>query len=100
MLYKNIMIIFQCFKDLFKQIVYKNKRLNQAIVTFLTKNIVLRIKIAKLFTMKTLLLLAFFGLSYGLNTNVHLFYYPWYGSPTVSGGGQWIHWNNVGINPP
>ena len=27
-----------------------------------------------------------------MNYNVHVFYYPWYGNPTVDG--QYIHWNH------
>lgn len=30
--------------------------------------------------------------------NVHLFYYPWYGSPAVNG--SWRHWPQGGHNPP
>lgn len=30
--------------------------------------------------------------------DVHLFYYPWYGSP--SGGGSWRHWPQGGHTPP
>jgi type 1 glutamine amidotransferase len=33
-----------------------------------------------------------------LNPNVHLFYYPWYGSPAVHGG--WRHWQQGGHTPP
>jgi type 1 glutamine amidotransferase len=34
----------------------------------------------------------------GLSPNVHLFYYPWYGSPSVLGG--WRHWQQGGRTPP
>ncbi|MFE6487237.1 ThuA domain-containing protein [Streptomyces sp. NPDC057757] len=34
----------------------------------------------------------------GLSPNVHLFYYPWYGSPAVNGG--WRHWQQGGRTPP
>ena len=27
-----------------------------------------------------------------LNTNVHIFYYGWYGTPAVDG--EWVHWNH------
>ncbi|MET9358252.1 ThuA domain-containing protein [Streptomyces sp. NPDC006617] len=33
-----------------------------------------------------------------LNQNVHLFYYPWYGSPAVNG--DWRHWQQGGHTPP
>ncbi|MFJ4782050.1 ThuA domain-containing protein [Streptomyces sp. NPDC088794] len=33
-----------------------------------------------------------------LNQNVHLFYYPWYGSPVVNG--DWRHWQQGGHTPP
>src|ERR1700742_1982714 len=33
-----------------------------------------------------------------LSSNVHLFYYPWYGSPAVSGG--YRHWQQGGHTPP
>ncbi|MEU3979287.1 ThuA domain-containing protein [Streptomyces sp. NPDC026672] len=33
-----------------------------------------------------------------LDQNVHLFYYPWYGTPAVSG--SWRHWPQGGHNPP
>ncbi|MDG4821740.1 ThuA domain-containing protein [Asanoa sp. WMMD1127] len=33
-----------------------------------------------------------------LSTNVHLFYYPWYGSPAVNG--SYRHWQQGGHNPP
>ncbi|MFE9629159.1 ThuA domain-containing protein [Streptomyces sp. NPDC006527] len=33
-----------------------------------------------------------------LNDDVHLFYYPWYGSPAVNGG--WRHWQQGGRTPP
>ncbi|OLF06103.1 hypothetical protein BLA60_32690 [Actinophytocola xinjiangensis] len=33
-----------------------------------------------------------------LSPNVHLFYYPWYGSPQVNGG--WRHWQQGGRTPP
>ncbi|MFF8572481.1 ThuA domain-containing protein [Streptomyces sp. NPDC015408] len=33
-----------------------------------------------------------------LNPNVHLFYYPWYGSPAVNG--SWRHWQQGGQTPP
>ncbi|MFG2356325.1 ThuA domain-containing protein [Streptomyces sp. NPDC048521] len=33
-----------------------------------------------------------------LNRNVHLFYYPWYGSPAVNG--DWRHWPQGGHTPP
>ncbi|MFF0647909.1 ThuA domain-containing protein [Streptomyces tendae] len=33
-----------------------------------------------------------------LNQNVHLFYYPWYGSPAVNG--DWRHWQQGGRTPP
>ncbi|MGH3880155.1 MAG: glycoside hydrolase family 99 protein [Actinophytocola sp.] len=33
-----------------------------------------------------------------LSPNVHLFYYPWYGSPAVSGG--YRHWQQGGHTPP
>jgi glycosyl hydrolase family 99/F5/8 type C domain-containing protein len=33
-----------------------------------------------------------------LSENVHLFYYPWYGSPAVSGG--YRHWPQGGHTPP
>ncbi|MGY1577477.1 ThuA domain-containing protein [Streptomyces sp. MN13] len=33
-----------------------------------------------------------------LNSDVHLFYYPWYGSPQVNGG--WRHWQQGGHTPP
>ncbi|MFI6512240.1 discoidin domain-containing protein [Streptosporangium sp. NPDC050855] len=32
------------------------------------------------------------------SSNVHLFYYPWYGNPQVSGG--WRHWEQGGHTPP
>ncbi|WP_405149853.1 discoidin domain-containing protein [Sphaerisporangium sp. NBC_01403] len=32
------------------------------------------------------------------NTDVHLFYYPWYGSPAVAG--SYRHWPQGGHNPP
>ncbi|WP_203972350.1 discoidin domain-containing protein [Planotetraspora silvatica] len=34
----------------------------------------------------------------GLSANVHLFYYPWYGSPAVNG--SYRHWQQGGHNPP
>ncbi|WP_432198080.1 ThuA domain-containing protein [Streptomyces sp. bgisy027] len=34
----------------------------------------------------------------GLSDDVHLFYYPWYGSPAVNGG--WRHWQQGGRTPP
>ncbi|OMI91381.1 alpha-mannosidase [Streptomyces sp. M1013] len=33
-----------------------------------------------------------------LNPNVHLFYYPWYGSPATNG--SWRHWQQGGQTPP
>ncbi|MBB5081774.1 galactose-binding domain-containing protein [Nonomuraea endophytica] len=33
-----------------------------------------------------------------LSTNVHAFYYSWYGSP--QGGGDWRHWQQGGHTPP
>lgn len=33
-----------------------------------------------------------------LNDDVHLFYYPWYGSPAVNGA--WRHWQQGGHTPP
>ncbi|NEW69788.1 glycoside hydrolase family 99 protein [Streptomyces rhizosphaericus] len=30
--------------------------------------------------------------------DVHIFYYPWYGSPAVSG--SWRHWSQGGLTPP
>ncbi|MET7617813.1 ThuA domain-containing protein [Streptomyces sp. NPDC005408] len=33
-----------------------------------------------------------------LSTNVHLFYYPWYGTP--AGQGSWRHWQQGGHTPP
>jgi glucose/arabinose dehydrogenase/PKD repeat protein len=33
-----------------------------------------------------------------LSPNVHLFYYPWYGSPQVLG--SWRHWSQGGHSPP
>ncbi|RKR86272.1 glucose/arabinose dehydrogenase [Micromonospora pisi] len=33
------------------------------------------------------------------SSNVHLFYYPWYGSPTGPNGG-WRHWQQGGRTPP
>ncbi|WP_328430140.1 ThuA domain-containing protein [Streptomyces sp. NBC_00443] len=33
-----------------------------------------------------------------LSDDVHLFYYPWYGSPAVNGG--WRHWQQGGHAPP
>lgn len=33
-----------------------------------------------------------------LADDVHLFYYPWYGSPAVNGG--WRHWQQGGRTPP
>ncbi|MGW6737157.1 ThuA domain-containing protein [Streptomyces sp. NPDC055013] len=33
-----------------------------------------------------------------LSDDVHLFYYPWYGSPAVNGG--WRHWQQGGHTPP
>jgi glucose/arabinose dehydrogenase/PKD repeat protein len=33
-----------------------------------------------------------------LSRNVHLFYYPWYGSPSVNGG--YRHWQQGGHTPP
>jgi type 1 glutamine amidotransferase len=33
-----------------------------------------------------------------LDQNVHLFYYPWYGSPEVNG--DWRHWPQGGHTPP
>ncbi|MFJ4467773.1 ThuA domain-containing protein [Streptomyces sp. NPDC089424] len=33
-----------------------------------------------------------------LSDDVHLFYYPWYGSPAVNGG--WRHWQQGGRTPP
>ncbi|HZF91596.1 ThuA domain-containing protein [Streptomyces sp.] len=33
-----------------------------------------------------------------LNPSVHLFHYPWYGSPAVNGG--WRHWQQGGHTPP
>ncbi|MEU5640983.1 ThuA domain-containing protein [Streptomyces milbemycinicus] len=36
--------------------------------------------------------------SKALASNVHLFYYPWYGSPTVLG--SWRHWPQGGHTPP
>ncbi|MFD3931296.1 ThuA domain-containing protein [Streptomyces sp. NPDC058614] len=33
-----------------------------------------------------------------LSPNVHLFYYPWYGSPAVNG--SWRHWQQGGRTPP
>ncbi|MFD5799745.1 ThuA domain-containing protein [Streptomyces sp. NPDC127020] len=33
-----------------------------------------------------------------LNPDVHLFYYPWYGSPAVNG--SWRHWQQGGQTPP
>lgn len=33
-----------------------------------------------------------------LSDDVHLFYYPWYGSPAVNGG--WRHWQQGGHIPP
>ncbi|WP_153454261.1 ThuA domain-containing protein [Streptomyces smaragdinus] len=33
-----------------------------------------------------------------LDQNVHLFYYPWYGTP--AGSGSWRHWQQGGHNPP
>ncbi|RKN05712.1 glycoside hydrolase family 99 protein [Streptomyces radicis] len=32
------------------------------------------------------------------NYDVHFFYYPWYGTPEVSGG--WRHWQQGGFEPP
>ncbi|MFD5080448.1 ThuA domain-containing protein [Streptomyces sp. NPDC058371] len=32
------------------------------------------------------------------STNVHLFYYPWYGTPSVNG--DWRHWQQGGRTPP
>ncbi|MCI3223264.1 ThuA domain-containing protein [Streptomyces sp. NP-1717] len=32
------------------------------------------------------------------SSNVHLFYYPWYGNPEINGG--WRHWQQGGQNPP
>lgn len=34
----------------------------------------------------------------GLSRNVHLFYYPWYGTP--EGAGEWRHWQQGGHTPP
>ncbi|MEV6108117.1 ThuA domain-containing protein [Streptomyces sp. NPDC051940] len=42
-----------------------------------------------------------FTLTYGggtLDSGVHLFYYPWYGSPAVLG--SWRHWQQGGHTPP
>ncbi|WP_327237988.1 glycoside hydrolase family 99 protein [Streptomyces sp. NBC_01317] len=33
-----------------------------------------------------------------LSTNVHIFYYPWYGSPKVHG--SWRHWQQGNLTPP
>ncbi|MGP4100663.1 glycoside hydrolase family 99 protein [Nonomuraea sp. KM90] len=33
-----------------------------------------------------------------LSPNVHLFYYPWYGTPAASG--EWRHWQQGGHTPP
>ncbi|WP_207755423.1 ThuA domain-containing protein [Nonomuraea cypriaca] len=33
-----------------------------------------------------------------VSPNVHVFYYPWYGSPSVSGA--WRHWQQGGRTPP
>ncbi|MFC4014235.1 ThuA domain-containing protein [Nonomuraea purpurea] len=33
-----------------------------------------------------------------VSPNVHVFYYPWYGSPSVSGA--WRHWEQGGHTPP
>jgi type 1 glutamine amidotransferase len=33
-----------------------------------------------------------------LSPNVHVFYYPWYGSPSVNGA--WRHWQQGGHTPP
>jgi hypothetical protein len=33
-----------------------------------------------------------------VSTNVHLFYYPWYGTP--AGSGSWRHWPQGGHSPP
>jgi hypothetical protein len=38
------------------------------------------------------------GPAAALSPNVHLFYYPWYGSPAVSGG--YRHWPQGGHTPP
>jgi hypothetical protein len=32
------------------------------------------------------------------STDVHIFYYPWYGSPQVNG--SWRHWPQGGLTPP
>ncbi|WP_078900329.1 glycoside hydrolase family 99 protein [Streptomyces sp. SBT349] len=32
------------------------------------------------------------------STDVHFFYYPWYGSPSVNG--SWRHWQQGGFEPP